>query len=171
MRAGMDRYVNVRSALLERDHEVDRLQAMVRAAGRRSGEALVIEGAAGIGKSRLLDRARADAAELGLRVLDARATELERGFPFGVMRQLFERLLVEADAHERELWLAGAAGLASEVLAGADPRRRPGAVRGRFRLRLAARALLARVERGLRRPRSCSSSTICSGATCPRCGR
>jgi DNA-binding CsgD family transcriptional regulator len=114
----MDRYVNVRSALLERDHEVDRLQAMVRGAGRRSGEALVIEGAAGIGKSRLLDRARADAAELGLRVLDARATELERGFPFGVMRQLFERLLVEADAGERELWLAGAAGLAAEVLAG-----------------------------------------------------
>jgi DNA-binding CsgD family transcriptional regulator len=114
----MDRYANVRSALLERDHEVDRLQVVVRGAGRRSGEALAIEGAAGIGKSRLLERARADAADLGLRVLDARGTELERGFPYGVMRQLLERLLLEADESDRERWLAGAAGLASEVLAG-----------------------------------------------------
>jgi predicted ATPase len=116
----MDRYAEVRSgALLERDREVGRVRATVRAAGRRSGEALVVEGAAGIGKSRLLEQARAEAATVGVRVLDARATELERGFPYGVMRQLFERLLIEADDDERERWLAGAAGLASEVLTGA----------------------------------------------------
>ena len=123
MRTGMDRYANVRSALLEREHEVDRLRAAVNAGGRREGEALVVEGAPGIGKSRLLGEARAEAERRGLRVLAARATELERAFPYGVMRQLFERLLTEADEDDRERWLAGAAGLATEVLTGALPKR------------------------------------------------
>ena len=79
---------------------------------------LLIEGAAGIGKSRLLEGARARASELGIRVLSARATELEQGFPFGVMRQLFERPLLEADTDERDRWLAGAAALAADVITG-----------------------------------------------------
>ena len=54
----------------------------------------------------------------GVRVLNARATELEQGFPFGVVRQLFERPLLEADDGERERWLAGAAALAADVLTG-----------------------------------------------------
>jgi hypothetical protein len=108
-------------ALLEREHELDRVRAVLRAAGRRDGEVLVIEGPAGIGKSRLLDEARGRAPGLGLRLLDARATELEQGFPFGVVRQLFERALAEAEADERERWLAGAAALAADVLAGAPP--------------------------------------------------
>lgn len=81
---------------------------------------LVIEGPAGIGKSRLLEEARERATEQGLRVLDARATDLEQGFPFGVMRQLFERPLLEADSSDRDRWLAGAAALAEEVLSGAS---------------------------------------------------
>ena len=55
-----------------------------------AGGPLLIEGAAGIGKSRLLEGAR-EGGRARLRVLAARATELEQGFPFGVMRQLFER--------------------------------------------------------------------------------
>src|SRR5688500_7974572 len=107
------------AALLEREHEVERLRAALDAVGQRAGGALVIEGAAGMGKSRLLQEARARASDLGLRVLHARATELERGFPFGVVRQLFERPLLEADSDERDRWLAGAAALAADVLAGA----------------------------------------------------
>jgi hypothetical protein len=61
-----------------------------------------------MGKSRLLDEARLRAPGLGVVVLSARATELEQGFPFGVVRQLFERRLLEADTGERERWLAGA---------------------------------------------------------------
>src|SRR6186997_1835294 len=106
-------------ALLEREHEVERVRAALRAAGQRAGAALVIEGAAGVGKSRLLEEARVRASELGLRVLAARATELEQGFPFGVVRQLFERPLLEAEAGERDRWLAGAAALAADVLTGA----------------------------------------------------
>lgn len=72
-----------------------------------------------MGKSRLLGVARERAAELGFRVLGARATELEQGFPFGIVRQLFERPLSEADGETRTRWLAGAAALAEEMLAGA----------------------------------------------------
>jgi DNA-binding CsgD family transcriptional regulator len=107
------------AALLEREHEVERLRAALRAAGRQAGAVLVIEGAAGMGKSRLLEEARTQASHFGLRVLAARATELERGFPFGVVRQLFERALLEADAGERDRWLAGAAALAADVLTAA----------------------------------------------------
>ena len=106
-------------ALLEREHEVEHVRAAVRAVGRQAGGALVIEGAAGMGKSRLLEVARFGAAELGLRVLSARATELELGFPFGVARQLFERTIVGADTGERDCWLAGAAALAAGVLTAA----------------------------------------------------
>ena len=85
------------AALLEREHEVERVHAALSAVGRRAGGTLVIEGAAGLGKSRLLEAARSCAPDLGVRVLGARATELEHGFSFGVVRQLFERPLLEAD--------------------------------------------------------------------------
>ncbi len=116
----MDRIAPAGSAaLLEREHEVERARVTLRAAGRRAGGVVVVEGAAGMGKSRLLDEARSEASERGFRILNARATELEQGFPYGIMRQLFERLLVEAEPGERERWLAGAAALAVEVLIGA----------------------------------------------------
>jgi len=72
----------------------------------------------------LLAEARVRAADLGVRVLSARATELEQGFPFGMVRQLFERALLEADTDERDRWLAGAAALAADVVTGA-PATRP----------------------------------------------
>src|SRR5436305_7324291 len=106
-------------ALLEREHEVERVRTALRGVGQRAGMTLVIEGDAGMGKSRLLEVARLRASELGFRVLSARATELEQGFPFGVVRQLFERAIVEADPGERDRWLAGAAALAADVLTAA----------------------------------------------------
>ncbi len=104
------------AALLEREHEVERVRDVVRAVRERAGRVLIIEGAAGMGKSRLLEEARQHASELGVVLLSARATELEQGFPFGVMRQLFERRLLTADDGERDRWLAGAASLAADVL-------------------------------------------------------
>jgi DNA-binding CsgD family transcriptional regulator len=116
----MDQHGVVKPAsLLEREYELERVRAVLRAAGQRAGRVLVIEGPAGIGKSRLLGEARVLASDLGLGTLDARGTELERGFPIGVVRQLFERRLVEADTADRDRWLAGAAALASGVLTGA----------------------------------------------------
>ena len=117
-------------ALLEREVEVERVRGALRAAGRREGIVVVVEGAAGIGKSRLLEIARARASDLGFRVLSARGTELEQGFPFGLVRQLFERLIGEAEVVDRERWLSGAAGLAADLLTGipvsVPPARVPG---------------------------------------------
>ncbi len=106
------------SELLEREHELERFEAALRAVGQGASGVLVIEGAPGMGKSRLLEAARVRALDVGVRVLHARATELERRFPFGIVRQLFERTLLESDSSERARWLAGAAGLAAEVLTG-----------------------------------------------------
>src|SRR3954453_15479297 len=103
-------------ALLEREHELERVVDVLGAGARYDGGALVIEGAAGMGKSRLLDEVCRTATELDLNVFRARATELEQGFPFGVVRQLFERPLLEAESAQRERWLAGAAARATEVL-------------------------------------------------------
>jgi DNA-binding CsgD family transcriptional regulator len=85
------------TSLLEREQELAALESLVDAA--LTGEAAVglIEGAAGIGKSRLLNEARGRATAGGLRTLSARGGQLERDFPFGVVRQLFEPLLVGSD--------------------------------------------------------------------------
>jgi hypothetical protein len=52
--------------------------------------------------------------------LTARGSELEREFPFGVVRQLFEPPLTDGEARER--WLAGAAAPARAIFEAA-PRR------------------------------------------------
>ena len=104
------------AGLLERERELERVDAALEAVGQRRGRVLVIEGAPGIGKSRLLEAGSLRGIDLGVHVLSARATELEQGFPFGVVRQLFERTLLEADAGERDRWLDGAASLAADVL-------------------------------------------------------
>src|SRR5829696_9753671 len=83
-----------------------------------SARVTVIEGPAGIGKTRLLEEARAAAADaLGLAVLHARGGELERDFGFGVVRQLLEPRVAGAGASERAELFAGAAGLAEAVIA------------------------------------------------------
>ena len=100
--------------LLEREHELASLESLIEdaAAGRRSRIA-VVEGRAGIGKSRLLAAARERGGHAGLRTLSARGTELEREFPYGVVRQLFEPLRANADEWER--LLGGAAESARPV--------------------------------------------------------
>ena len=93
--------------LVERDREVATLNACVEAAHGGDGGAALIEGPAGIGKTRLLSALRERAFERGSLVLTARGSELEREFPFGVVRQLFEGAL--ADPRRREFALSGAA--------------------------------------------------------------
>jgi DNA-binding CsgD family transcriptional regulator len=96
--------------LLERENEVASLGALVRDAASGTARLALVEGPAGIGKTRLVAEARRDAADAGLRVLSARGGELEREFPFGVVRQLFEPAPV----------LEGAAGAARPVFETVD---------------------------------------------------
>ena len=99
--------------LLERERELDQLDRAV--ANTLAGEPglVLVEGPAGIGKSRLVADARRRAATSGLVVLSARGSELEREYPFGVVRQLFEPRL--ADPMERERCLSGAAAAAAGI--------------------------------------------------------
>jgi DNA-binding NarL/FixJ family response regulator len=104
--------------LVERDREVASLVALLAAAPQGEGRVAWIEGPAGIGKSALLAEARRRAGEAGAEVLAARGSELEREFPFGVVRQLFEELV--ADPERRERMLAGAAAPAAAVFGALD---------------------------------------------------
>jgi hypothetical protein len=79
---------------------------------------LLVEGRAGIGKTSLVEAACARADELGHEVVHARGSELEAGFAFGVVRQLFERRLAGAAAGEREDLLAGPAAAVRPLLFG-----------------------------------------------------
>jgi len=79
------------------------------------GSLLLIEGPAGIGKTRLVLAAGWHGRELGLTTLGARGSELERDFAYGLVRQLFEAPLVAASLPERAEFLAGAAGHAARL--------------------------------------------------------
>jgi DNA-binding NarL/FixJ family response regulator len=93
---------------------------LVEGAATGDGRVAVIEGPAGIGKTRLLRAAREMGAEQGLRVLSATAGELESGFAYGVLRSLLERPFAELAAGERQAVLAGPAASAG-ALFGPDP--------------------------------------------------
>lgn len=115
--------------LLERDGELALIADALSAACAGAGGLVLVEGAAGIGKTRLVRAACHDARSRGMAVLTARAGELERGLPFGVVRGLFEALVTRAPAAERDALMAGAAHLAAPVLgmAGGDVARTPDA--------------------------------------------
>jgi DNA-binding CsgD family transcriptional regulator len=93
--------------LLERESELEVLQSALAGAADGTASLVLVEGPAGIGKSRLLAEARTLADEYDLAVRSARGGELERDFPFGVVRQLFEPQL--ATETERSRLLSGAA--------------------------------------------------------------
>ncbi len=93
--------------LEERDEELAALGRVLEAARSGAGRGLLIEGPPGIGKTRLLHAAPAE----DMTVLSARASELERDFPFAVVRQLLEPVA-------RDELFTGAAELALPVLRG-----------------------------------------------------
>jgi DNA-binding CsgD family transcriptional regulator len=80
------------------------------------GRLVLVEAPAGLGKSSLLEDARRRARDDGFEVLTGRGRELEREFPFGVARQLFEGRLRASRAAERRRLLQGSAGLVAELL-------------------------------------------------------
>ncbi len=102
--------------LLERELEIAELAAGIEEACAGRGQLLVVQAAAGLGKTSLLASARQTARESGMRVLTARCSELESSFPFGAVRQLFEAVLHGASDEARARWLAVAADLARPML-------------------------------------------------------
>ena len=76
--------------LLDRGAELGAIAAAVESACSGAGSVLLVEGAAGIGKTSLLGYACDRAAKAGMTVLAARGAEFEDGYAWGVVRQLFE---------------------------------------------------------------------------------
>lgn len=107
--------------LLDREAEVERIETTLDAAAMGAGALLAIAGEAGAGKTTLLDGARARGRDRGLMVLSARATELEREYAFGVVRQWLDPVLRSLDTAERAALLEGNAANALPVLDSSAP--------------------------------------------------
>ena len=118
MTTGLSRAV-APALMLEREAEMAALAATLDAARGGEGRLVLVEGSAGIGKTRLLSEARALAAAEEFEVLTARGGELEGEFAFGIVRQLFEAPLAAAKPALRADLLAGAAGLSASLFASA----------------------------------------------------
>ena len=101
------------SVLLERERELETLRDGVGRACAGEGTLLLIEGPAGAGKTALAREARAAAEQARMTPLEARGSELERPFAFGVVRQLLEPV-ISKDPGQAGLF-AGAAGPAARL--------------------------------------------------------
>ena len=103
--------------LVEREAELAALREAAEQSARGEGRLVVIEGPAGIGKTRLLRSACELAEDRGhVRVFTARGTEFEAHIAFGVVRQLLDPFVLGLDERERAELYTGAARLARTVL-------------------------------------------------------
>ncbi|MET0789203.1 MAG: BTAD domain-containing putative transcriptional regulator, partial [Cellulomonas sp.] len=99
--------------LVDRTREVAALRRTVDELVDGHAGCVLVEGPAGIGKSRLVVEAARLATSAQVRVLSARGSQLERSFGFGAVRQLFEPCT--SDPVARDTLLAGAASVATAV--------------------------------------------------------
>jgi DNA-binding CsgD family transcriptional regulator len=121
--------------LLERVEELAELRRVIGSARRGRGQAVVIDGPAGIGKTELLLSAHRYAKRAQMAILHARSDELERDFPFGIVRQLFDPVITAEHPQETEL-LGGDGALIAPVSDDeGEPRERLDSNRAYARLR------------------------------------
>jgi DNA-binding CsgD family transcriptional regulator/tetratricopeptide (TPR) repeat protein len=107
--------------LLERDAELTQGTVLLDRLTGGQGGAFCVLGPAGVGKTALVRRLAEDAAGRGARTLVATAGELETQAPFGVVRQLLDRVVAELPSGERPD--EGPAALAAEFLTLSTPAR------------------------------------------------
>ena len=112
--------VQLIETLVEREQALAAIDELIDAAASGDGSVVAIAGAAGVGKTSLLARARDRALGSQLEVASARGSELERDFPFGIVRQLLEGPVARLTAPERRERFTGAAQLAAPLVAPSD---------------------------------------------------
>jgi len=101
---------------LERDREPARIAGALDSAVRGEGRVVVVEGRAGIGKTRLVEATRELAKARGFGRLQAVGDALESAMAWGVVRQLVERSVSRYRGGTRAAILAGPAGDALRAL-------------------------------------------------------
>ena len=112
--------VSGETQLLERERELAECTAALERALAGGGGIVVVEGAAGIGKTEFLRAVRAQAAARDVRVLAARGLEVERELAYGGVRQLLEPVFRALAPEEAARLLSGAARPAQRLL-GTEP--------------------------------------------------
>jgi DNA-binding CsgD family transcriptional regulator len=105
------------ATLLERERDLAELRSVLTDTREGRGRLVLAEGAAGLGKTSLLRAALELAADADILCLRARASELERDFAYGCVRQLLEPVVARAAEFERARLFDGAAALAQPLLA------------------------------------------------------
>ncbi len=105
------------AGLLERERELAGLDEALAEAQRGSGRLVVVEAPAGMGKTSLLRAVSETATAAGFVCLRARASELERDFAYGCVRQLLEPAVARNSSGERDRLFDGAAGFAMPLFA------------------------------------------------------
>lgn len=104
--------------LADRQVEIGAIDDLLDSVMAGAGGLLWIEGAPGLGKSRLIAEAVGRGEDRQFAILRCRARELERDYPFGLVLQLFEPFLARCPPAERDSLLSGAAALAASLVGG-----------------------------------------------------
>jgi predicted ATPase len=81
------------NGLLERGEEMGRIADSLGRVAAGTGQLVVVDGDAGVGKTELVQTALRQARGRGMSVLSGLGVELERDYAFGVARQMFAPLL------------------------------------------------------------------------------
>ena len=107
-----------REPLVERAQELRQVERAIAGAVAGNGWLLLVEGPAGIGRTALLAEARSYAGDARVLAIAGRGTELEQEFPYGVVRQALEPLVLATPEPGREQLLSGPAGLDAQTALG-----------------------------------------------------
>lgn len=119
------------SGILERDDDLSRCSVVLDGGRTRAGATIVIEGAAGIGKSELLTRLCAEAAVRGIAPLGVRGNQRDQTVAFGGVRTLLARWIAGHSPRDQQRLFRGAAAFARAPLGITTTQRSaPGAVIG-----------------------------------------
>lgn len=107
--------------LVEREGELETFRRGLQAVLHGTGGVLTVAGAAGIGKSSLLEEVARRAAAAGIRVLSAQAGELERDLPYGIARRVFAPVIDATSTDTRGIPDTDARRVVAPLLLGVAP--------------------------------------------------
>jgi predicted ATPase len=93
-----------------REAELEQLEAALDALSQEGSICVVLEGEAGIGKTRLLNELRRRAEDRGCLALAGSATEFERDLPFSVWVDALDAYVASQELSLHEAWDAEAVG-------------------------------------------------------------
>src|SRR5918997_3976876 len=102
--------------LLEREAELSAIDRALADAAEGRGSVVAVEGPPGIGKSSLVAACVERAGEHGMYTVSVRGTELERSYPYGIVRQTADSVALDKTDEERAALFTGAARLPLPLL-------------------------------------------------------